>query len=71
MMRQNSLALDMFVESKGCIIPVTQNPAQWMHDMPDASYLHDLLIPGAHNAIAGPQPLPNGVCVMMNTSWAC
>ncbi len=31
------------------------NPARWMSDLPDASYLHDLLIPGAHNAIAGPQ----------------
>ena len=39
------------------ITPYTQNhnKARWMSDLPDASYLHDLLIPGAHNAIAGPQ----------------
>jgi hypothetical protein len=31
------------------------NPARWMPDFPDASYLHDLLILGADQAIAGPQ----------------
>ena len=62
--RGGAFKSDATVLSKGSgvicgikITPYTQNhnKARWMSDLPDASYLHDLLIPGAHNAIAGPQ----------------
>jgi hypothetical protein len=62
--RGGAFKSDANVLSKGsgviCGIKITPytknyNKARWMSDLPDASYLHDLLLPGAHNAIAGPQ----------------